>query len=1407
MAPQLSPGVARTFGWAPTDDLGQLGGPNLAAIYNAGRAWTAAGFTWMGHVISVNLTTGALSITVTDRSAPYHAGSFSAARSYDAQEQFAQAYYLWTHPNTDPRPHFLGNWALDQETSVSATWDRAYAELIVQSGSSGDWLAYRSEPDFAVHEEDGAAAEQRLRAWGIPGRTLQLLGWSFQVGDLLLKSRRGGLSLLSGHYLPETLIDQVEAELWRFNPGSGVAEHYTSAYSYQQLIDTDGMRETNVPIVCSLTVDALGHTIAFQPAASAPPYRTWVIEDGADRRYRLDLGAHLTYLDGNNPGKNAKAYVVTQLTDESAPQSAPISYGYDDTGRLVTVDYPDQAGGSSRRYTYNYDERGALLSVVDPVGDSLAFTYVEDDIDTDARLLPRLKIKQITDGDGNKIEYQYDNVNSMTQATLSGPGGDIRTVEVAYLEDTDDTHQRYITAQTVNVTLGSSAPQTITTKSVYSNDGRFLLTEGVDPLGNTTSFEYNDYNQMTAVVDALNHRRKFTYDVNAAPTAITPNRYDLVQTFETSADVDGNTYSIQTGLGYASYDALSSSDPADTAQSTHRLSASTDPNGNTSRFDYDDQHDDFPLKPSRFTDPLGNVSVRSYDDRGAVLSETDAVGDTSQWTYDSLGRLLSGTDPNGNTRHWLYDPSTGWLVMATDALGAAGDPAHSIKYEWNDAGQRTRDTDAVGAKTEYAYYPSKRLRSVTQYDPAQRVTSFTFDAVGNLTVLTDPAGNTVVIRYDEANRAYETAQDGGPPISFKRDLAGNVTALTDRNGAVTTYEYDPLGRVISLHEPDWPYSAPVNQGKQVSVSYDPQGKRLRVSDTEAGGDYLYHYDPASNLIERDDPDGSKLLFDYDARNALIRVHDVIPAIDLTFSLDGDGRLLTLTDSAYLDPSRIYTYHRKAGALVASLYQIDYDSSGITTHFEYDPNRQLTLADHKLSGKTLASYGYGYRADGLIGSQVGTQAAAYDYDDRKQLISEGPALRDGYDAAGNRLWRAAGPPPVAQQAAFDAQNRMVSDGRGTTYDYDANGNLLKRTPPGGTPTDYTYDGANRLRVVDDGRTAVRYRYDADGRMIERITQHGGTTDKRGYRYANRSILAELDAQSNIAVLYTRDNEGRLLRRRQARTGHQPSDDPHSLYYLSDGLRSVVRMIDWDGQSHLSREYDAWGGSTGSRTTGTFGYRGGYEDTHTKLLNFGARWYDPSIGRWLAADPLWIRLAAGVEDPLPSNAEISNLYTYVSNNPLNRSDPNGLQNTSEGNAEQNQSTDRDRYLADTVPLLVEYPVWLIKDSPVAKFEHAFLIAIGNVFAQIGATIGEIFIGPMQLSGYKFRLGPRGSEITLWQKVQQGFNDAYRETFDFPIPDREAEYDKETLKMLEELGEKYGSSSPNQFDRQQQNPGYAY
>lgn len=79
----------------------------------------------------------------------------------------------------------------------------------------------------------------------------------------------------------------------------------------------------------------------------------------------------------------------------------------------------------------------------------------------------------------------------------------------------------------------------------------------------------------------------------------------------------------------------------------------------------------------------------------------------------------------------------------------------------------------------------------------------------------------------------------------------------------------------------------------------------------------------------------------------------------------------------------------------------------------------------------------------------------------------------------------------------------------------------------------------------------------------------------------------------------------------------------------------------------REYDAWGVLTAD-TGGVFqslGYAGGLTDTATRLVRFGARDYDPEVGRWTTKDPIGF---AGGD---------ANLYAYAGNVPSSMVDPTG------------------------------------------------------------------------------------------------------------------------------------------------------
>ncbi len=228
--------------------------------------------------------------------------------------------------------------------------------------------------------------------------------------------------------------------------------------------------------------------------------------------------------------------------------------------------------------------------------------------------------------------------------------------------------------------------------------------------------------------------------------------------------------------------------------------------------------------------------------------------------------------------------------------------------------------------------------------------------------------------------------------------------------------------------------------------------------------------------------------------------------------------------------------------------------------------------------------------------------------------------------------------------------------------DNNGNLLSERRRGRTIRRFTYDGANRLASVDDGVHLVEYLYDIDGRLLERSESAGPVTATERYRRAGGKIVMILRDGAAVRTLYSVDDEGRILRRRDAeRLRPAPSSHPHSLFVLHDGLRSVCRLVDVDGVARRSEEYDPWGNSNADGQQALrecHGYRQGYRDSRTRLINFGRRWYDASIGRWTSQDPSLVGLSMESGYLAAAVPDLVNLYAYVGNDPLNVADLMGL-----------------------------------------------------------------------------------------------------------------------------------------------------
>jgi RHS repeat-associated protein len=100
-----------------------------------------------------------------------------------------------------------------------------------------------------------------------------------------------------------------------------------------------------------------------------------------------------------------------------------------------------------------------------------------------------------------------------------------------------------------------------------------------------------------------------------------------------------------------------------------------------------------------------------------------------------------------------------------------------------------------------------------------------------------------------------------------------------------------------------------------------------------------------------------------------------------------------------------------------------------------------------------------------------------------------------------------------------------------------------------------------------------------------------------------------------------------------------------YYHHDGLGSVIAMTNAAGTITGSQRFDAWGNdASATGAVQQYGYTG-REPDGTGLIYYRARYYDPTVGRFLQKDPI------GLQGGL-------NQYAYVGNNPVNFVDPSGL-----------------------------------------------------------------------------------------------------------------------------------------------------
>jgi RHS repeat-associated protein len=689
--------------------------------------------------------------------------------------------------------------------------------------------------------------------------------------------------------------------------------------------------------------------------------------------------------------------------------------------------------------------------------------------------------------------------------------------------------------------------------------------------------------------------------------------------------------------------------------------------------------------PGQLTDVNAQVINFTYDGR-ARLQEFiyQADGSRKKIQFNVAGLVESRTDEDGVHDAYIYDSSHGRLVQRTDMEGNT--VVHGYDDQGNLASMSYRDQAANQTRLKrwsyrHPVYPGMLYREIQSDETS---TEYDYDASGNITSVTDPGTRKIAYAYDVLNRVTALTQPGSVITRYGYDRHGNLSSVTDPENHVTVYGYDDMGRLVKAESPDsgtttYVYDGAANlrfktdaNGVRVEYVYDALS-RLVAANYPAHGEQAaysitYTYDQRPNgkarLSDVSDPSGTTAL-NYNSRGMLHEKNVTLGGLvfPLTRDLTPGGRVsrITYPSGRTLDfdrsgcvckVTRVSTSFNGISTLLAD--DVTYRPFGHSSSLNvgnggsvrnvFDLNGRTTTANPGTPMERTFSHDPAGRLTeiALTGSGASEQLQSnvnrtFTYDPLGRLeTASGPFGTIGYtyDDVGNRLTETVG--DATDVYAYVAETNRLSQVTGTTstaFSQDAAGNIRAIGP-----RSLVYNQDNRLVRVREGTSILGdYLYNASG---QRTTKTVGMVTTHYLYDFEGNLISEADAAGAIQAEY--------LYRDGVRLAMAVPSTGAVFFFHNDLIGTPQFMTDSTNTLVWEATYKPFGETTvnpHSTVVNNFRFRGQYYDAETGYHYNWHRYYDPKTGRYLTPDP--IGLEGGI-----------NVYAYVQNDPVNRTDPYGL-----------------------------------------------------------------------------------------------------------------------------------------------------
>ncbi len=894
-------------------------------------------------------------------------------------------------------------------------------------------------------------------------------------------------STLSGD--AESGYTYVEADLteYRFSPGGALQSvtdrngnettlSYTKAGRLKSIADPEGREITfayNGEGLVESTEDPMGHAVEYGYEGQELSSVTMPGEAKPRWRFEYDPSHRMTKMIDGRGGETTNEYDESnRVISQTDPAGRTTAFEYDgfhtrianeSTEAVTDIWFNSNNEPSSisdgfgteeeAAETFAYDEAGHLLGQTDGNGHTTSYAYN-----------PAGDRTSMTDPDENETSWEYNGTHDVISETT--PNGETTTIK------------RDPSGNPETISRPAPGEATQTTSFEYESNGQ--LKALTNPLEQTWSYEYDSQGDRKSETDPEGRTRTWAYDEDSQLIATVSPRGNEegaeASEFTTTIERDpqGRTEAIVDPLEHTTEYAY---DPNGNVESE------TDAKGHTTAFSYNP--DDQPIKTER---PSGATLKTEYDGAGAVVAQIDGNEHATTYVRNALEQPIETIDPLGRKTIREFDPARNLIAVV--------DPAERV--------------------TSYEYDPADRLREISYSEEATPDVSFGYDPDGNMTAMSDGAGESI-FAYDQLDRLEKATSGHGDTVAYEYDLAGELERIVYPNGKGLDRSFDNAGHLDGVT--DW-------LGHTTSFGYNADSDIEAITFPAASGNLdEFGYDRTDRMTTADMTKGPESLaaIAY-SRDQLGQLEGMasegLPGeAEQSYEYDEDNRLIKVGSASYeYDPA---DNPIKTPGSINAFDEASQLETGTGVGYEYDSLGERLKATPSEGPATSYSY-----------DQAGNLTAV-----KRAKAGEVPGIDEAftYDGGGLMASRTAG--ESTEHLTWDASGGLpllLSDGQ-ASYIYGPGGLPIEQIDSEETPTYYHHDQLGSTRMLTDaaGEATAKFSYDAYGGPEESA---GSQTTPLGY--AGQYTLSQSGLQYLRARVYDPVTDQFLTRDPIEEVTHEP-----------------------------------------------------------------------------------------------------------------------------------------------------------------------------------------------------------------------------------------------------------------------------